>query len=255
MQKTLLQIVQEILSDMDSDEVNSHTDTTESLQVANIVQNAYWDIVSQTSFPKMYRPFELTASGSPTQPNLMTLPSGFSNLVWLKYDESTTENPDATFRTLQFLELPEFVNMMYGLDATASNVLMYDYTLDTGDTIQIRCYTDRPPTYYTTVDDNTLFFDSYDSAVDTTLQADKSLAYGEKIPTFTMSDSFVPDLPAKQFTILRNEAKASAFANLKQATNANAERKARRGWITSQKTSRQIDNARNQLNRGPNYGR
>lgn len=255
MQKTLLEIVQEILSDMDGDEVNSHTDTTESLQVANIVQNTYWDIVSQTSFPKMYRPFELTASGDISKPNLMTLPSTFSNIAWIKYDESTTDNLQAGYRKVEFLELVDFLAMMHTMDATDTNVTVYDFTLDTGDTMEMRCYNNKPPTYYTSIDEHNLFFDSYDSDTESTLQSEKSLAFGEKIPIFTMSDSFTPDLPPKQFTILRNEAKATAFATLKQATNANAERKARRGWITSQKTSRQVNNPRDEKSRGPNYAR
>ncbi len=41
MKYTLLEIVQEILSDMDSDEVNSIDDTTESEQVATIVKSTY----------------------------------------------------------------------------------------------------------------------------------------------------------------------------------------------------------------------
>lgn len=39
--RTLLDIVQEILNDMDSDEVTSINDTIESLQVANIVRSCY----------------------------------------------------------------------------------------------------------------------------------------------------------------------------------------------------------------------
>ena len=39
-------MVQDVMSSMDSDEVNSITDTTESLQVARIVRACYFDVVS-----------------------------------------------------------------------------------------------------------------------------------------------------------------------------------------------------------------
>lgn len=255
MKKTLLEMVQEILSALDSDEVNSYTDSTESLQVANILENTYWDIISQASFPGLFAPFELTASGNTSHPNLMTLPTTALTLAWVKYDQSTADNANAGYQEVMYLEQQEFLKRMYSLDATATNVVSYDYILPSTDTMNIRCYNDRPPSYYTTLDDNLLIFNSFDLDEDTTLQADKSLAYGEKKPTWTMSDAFVPDLPDKQFTILRNEAKATAFTQLKQTVNNNAERKARRGWVTSQKTARKINNPRNELSRLPNYGR
>ena len=50
MKYTLLEIVQEILSDMDSDEVNSIDDTVESQQVASIVRSAYMAIMSNRNW-------------------------------------------------------------------------------------------------------------------------------------------------------------------------------------------------------------
>lgn len=255
MKKTLLEIVQEILTSMDGDEVNSISDTTESLAVANIVQNTYWDIVSQASFPKLFSPFELEASGDVGAPNIMYLPDTVLSCAWIRYDESTDENPNAGYRPLIPMDLQTFLQRMYSLDATDIGVTSYDFTLQNGATMNIRCQNTAPPSCYTVLDDRTIVFDSFDKSVDTTLQADKSLAYGERIPTFTMSNSFTPDLPDKQFTILRNEAKAQAFADLKQTTNAKAEQRARRGWITSQKTKQKITNTRTQLDRTPNFAR
>ena len=51
---TLLEIVQDILSDMDSDEVNSINDSVESLQVAQIVKTAYYNIVDGKDYPWLY---------------------------------------------------------------------------------------------------------------------------------------------------------------------------------------------------------
>jgi hypothetical protein len=43
---TLLEMTQDILSDMDSDEVNSINDSVESLQVAQIIKTTYFNIVN-----------------------------------------------------------------------------------------------------------------------------------------------------------------------------------------------------------------
>ena len=51
MTKTLLDITQEILSEMDSDDVNSISDTVESEQVANIVITVYRDMMSNRNWP------------------------------------------------------------------------------------------------------------------------------------------------------------------------------------------------------------
>lgn len=255
MKKTLLEMVQEILSSIDGDEVNTYADTTESLQVAHILESCYWDIVSQASFPKMFTPFELSASGNTSLPNVMYLPENCLSLVWLRYDDRDTSLEENTFKKLHFVDMSEFLERMYSLDTEDTNVVSVDMSLANGDTFNIRCRNDRSPTYYTTIDDKTILFDSYDASVDTTLQSGKSLAYGEKKPSWTFADSFVPELPDKQFTILRNEAKSTAFAELKQSVNSNSERKARRGWITSQKTARKINNPRREIDRAPNYGR
>ena len=63
-QRTLLRLVQDILSSLDSDEVNSISDTPESLQVANIVRTTYEDLVSLLDLPEHFSFFELTTAGS-----------------------------------------------------------------------------------------------------------------------------------------------------------------------------------------------
>ena len=46
MKKTLLQIVQNILSDLDSEDVNSISDTVEAMQIARVVENTFYNIVA-----------------------------------------------------------------------------------------------------------------------------------------------------------------------------------------------------------------
>ena len=43
---TLLEITQDIMSDMDSDNVNSINDSVEALQVAQVVKTTYYNIIS-----------------------------------------------------------------------------------------------------------------------------------------------------------------------------------------------------------------
>jgi hypothetical protein len=253
--KTVLQLVQEILSSIDGGEVNSYLDTTESLQVARILENVYWDIVSTSSFGTSFSFYELDPSNNVTLPTVMYLPNSAVTLESLMYDYATLADVSPNFHQVNYLEPTLFLSRMYSLKSDDASVVSYTLPLTAGGTLSVMGYNNQSPKWYTTYDDKTILFDSYDSSVDSTLQANKTLAYGELNPTWTMSDSFVPDLPEKQFTILRNEAKSIAFIELKQQTNTKAEKQARRGWISSQKTGDRIKDKQARLNRVPDYGK
>ena len=59
--KTLLQIVQNILSDMDSEDVNSLNDSIEAQQVASIVEDTYYNIIATRHIPEHQELIKLTA--------------------------------------------------------------------------------------------------------------------------------------------------------------------------------------------------
>ncbi len=255
MRYTLLELTQAILSSIDGDEINSIADTTESLQVVKCIETTYWDIVSKSEFPKNYTFFSLDPSGDPTKPTLMYLPSTQLTLSWIRYNNATTTDISPNFVEVPFLNLDDFLRRMYQLNSQETTVVQYNHLLANGDTMTFLGRNDQFPKYYTCPDDRTILFDSYNSAVDTTLQESKTMCYGERLTTWTTTDLFVPDLPAKQFTLLLNEAKSLAWAEIKQAQNAKAEQRARKGWVRSQKDKRNVNNPRKELDRAPNYGK
>lgn len=255
MRKTLLELTQDILSSIDGDEVNSISDTTESLQVAKCLENTYWDITSKAEFPRNFIFFELEPSGDTNKPTLMYMPDTQLTLQWVRYNTAITEDPSANFVDVPYIDLTAFLERMYAHNSEEDSVEEFEHTLSNGSVMTFLCRNDKFPSYYTTFDDQTLIFDSYNSNEDTTLQESKTMAYGERLPTWTNEDSFTPDLPAKQFSLLFNEAKALAWAEIKQSQNIVAERRGRKGWIRSQKDKRNVNHPRNELDRLPNYGR
>ena len=67
--QTLLEMTQNILSDMDSDEVNGIADTTEAMQVATIIRTTYYDLIANRSIPEHRELFQfegLAESASPS---------------------------------------------------------------------------------------------------------------------------------------------------------------------------------------------
>ena len=61
---TLLEIVQDILSDADGDEVNSISDPVESEQCAKILRNEFKTIVDEFDIKMQETLIQLTASGA-----------------------------------------------------------------------------------------------------------------------------------------------------------------------------------------------
>lgn len=252
MKQTLLEIVSEILSSMDSDEVNSIDDTVEAQSVAKVVRRTYYDIVGLANLPTHTDLFELEASGTSVKPVLMTLPTDLIRLDWVKYNVRSATDDHAKFQDIRPLPVYDFVTMFSSLDTNLATVGTFDHTVG-GDSITFSFRNDTPPTFYTSYDDSTVIFDAFDSGVDSTLQKTKTMCFGLFEATWSMVDSFTPDLDHRQFSLLVNESKAQAFQELKQASNTKAEQRARRAWIKTQGSQKVT--LQSELDKVPNYGR
>jgi hypothetical protein len=253
MKYTLLQLTQMVLSSMDGDEINSINDTVESQQVVKIIKTCYGDIFSRGNAPENYVLFNLTASGDSTKPTLMTLPTTVTNLLWLKYDCKRTGETDDNFLPMEFLPLPEFLNRMHAyVPSSNSDLLQFTHEIE-GVSITFIVDSSVAPSYFTTWDDNSFMFNSYDSVVDTTLQGSKTLAYGERQPPWTESDSY--SIPLDDHQLLLHEAKALAWSEMRQLAHPRAERSARQQWVQFSRTKHKILDGDDYKTATPNYGR
>jgi len=216
---TLLEMVQDILSDMDSDEVNSISDTTESLQVAQIIKTTYYNIIDGKDHAFLHELFQLDSNGTTARPSHMSLPETIIDLDWIKYNKKLPTDTKNKYEAVIYKAPEDFLNLVNGRDSSASNVTVV--TDPTG--IALNIYNDKPPMYFTSFDDETLVFDAYNSAIESTLQNSKSQCFGKRSVAFTLSDSFIPDMPVQMFSYLLNESKSVCFVTIKQAPNAKAE--------------------------------
>lgn len=243
-------MVQNILSSLDGDEVNSISDTTEAKQVAEIIRTTYFNIVARANLPEHTKLFGLTASGDNDLPVLMYRPDEVANIEWIKYNVS--EEIDAStypeFRYVTILPHDQFLDMVQRFSTD-------DAAVETFELNNKRYFfkNDTQPTYCTILEDYQIIFDSYNSDVDTTLQESKTLCLGQVIPTFTMSDTFIPDLNDRQFPLLLAEAKSVAFLEMKQMDNPQAVLESRRQWRVAQKSKTLIKP--DYLDQLPNFGR
>lgn len=240
MRYNLLEMVQLILSSMDSDEVNSIDDSVESQQVALLLKSVFYDCATDLGLPEHETLFQLTASGDNTKPTLMTVPTNVTHINWIAYnntDSSSTDTEDH-YEHLEYVPFDVFQmeqQVLRGQTNTSSLTFS-----NNGQTFTHWFYTNRMPTKYTSTDNYTLLFDGYMSTVDTTLQQSKTQCHGVVFPTWTMSNTFTPDLGPTQFSYLVNKAKVRAFAELKQAPNQEAIAEARRQKVIIQKRKRTV---------------
>lgn len=247
MKLPLLDIVNDVLSDMTSDPVNSISDTFESQQVAKLVRSTYFDLYNERVWPTAGKLFKLTASADAAKPTHMRMEEDVASIEWVKYNCRRLSETRENYVTIRYMRPEDFIEYVMSRDTSDTNITVcIDYN---GTPLFIR--NNEAPTYFTTFDDEHLVFDSYDSEVDDTLMTSKTQVFGFTEPTFTLSDTFIPDLPSKAFSLLVNEVKSRAFIKLKEVFSQKDEQSAtrQRGWLSREKR---------RVNGGikyPNYGR
>lgn len=220
---TLLEMTQDIMSDMDSDEINDINDTPDSLQVVQIIRSSFYDMIdSKDSWPHLRTLMSLDSSGDTAKPTHMKLPENVKSLQVLKYNKVKTGETRTKFQDVQYKYPDEFLHIVngYNIDDAAVQAVT-DYS---GVTIAVK--NDQAPTYWTSFDDEWVVFNSFDNTVDSALQSSKSQCVAYRSPSWTLSNDFIPDLPDEAFSRLLAEAKAASFSRLKQLTDNKAEQQA-----------------------------
>lgn len=248
MQRTVLELVQDVLTEMGGDEVNSIEDTIEAGDVATIMRQVYAEMVDEFSLPSTKTLQALTGLGDPDLPNFMQIPDDVYNIEFIKYDCRTDASANKDYRELTYLAPNEFLTMVTSnpsTDTTNYQVVQWDANVP----MVINKVTS--PTYWTTFDDNYIVFDSYNSAVDDTLQSSKSIIYSETRPAFYVEDNFTPELPENLENVLYIRTINRALATDTKINPVTQQRERR----SDVRTMRNKWKARRQTYFDPNFGR
>ena len=240
MKTTLLQIVQSILSDMDSEDVNSISDTVEAQQIASVVEDTYFNIIAAREIPEHSRLLSLVALGDTNKPTHFKYPTDTKKITRLEYNVGTVS--DKQFRELKFVDPLVFLDRMSEEDTLVET---FEGSVD------IYVANDRDPSYYTSFDDEYVIVDAYDAAEETSLQASKTRAWGSVYPSFSQTDSFEPDLDNTLMPLLLAEAKSTCFSLFKGGSDPKVEQAARRLKSYTQNDLYKTK----QANKRPHYGR
>ena len=252
MARTLLDVVQGILSTLDSDTVSSIGDTVEADQVADIVKKTYFDIIDEYQLPAQRVITNLESVSDLNRPNLLKLPDDAQALLHWQYDMREAGDDPISYRPIEYRPPYEFLKMTNHRDASEDR-----YTtvyVETGTPVIID--NTQAPQFWTSFDDKYIVTDSYDSDVDATLQGAKTQAWIEKRWVFLKEDNFVINLPSNLESLLYRTAENEAYALFKQTVNPKLEQKERRLRIRAQRNKHRTQQYENNLlNGAPSYGR
>lgn len=219
MKMTLLEMVQDILSDMSGDYANSIGDTEESLQVAQIIKSTYNEMMSRREWPHLKKVASLQSYSDSRYPVFLIVPEDLRRLEWITYSQKTVDSLNAAPSEVKYLEPGKFVQYTNSRNVENDSVEV----ITTPDNIPLRILNNHPPTYWTSFDDKIVVMDSYDKLVEDTLQGINTQSEYLVYPIWKDVDNFVPNIPAHLFPALLAEAKSTCFLVIKKMANEKAE--------------------------------
>ena len=230
MKLSLLEMVQDILNDLDSDKVNSIDDTVESEQVSQIIKTCYYEWMSNRNWPHQRKLMQFDVVGALDKPNYIITPENVKETEGFNYDKRKTSTGSVRYEEVKYKEPDDFLRFISTRNGEDVNVqTVVDYS---GVSLLIR--NDVAPSYWTSFDDNYIITDSYDGGLDSTIKKSKTQFIAYVMEDWVHEDSAIPSLPSEAFSGFLEEAKSTAFFVLKQMANQKAEQKAGRQqrWLS-----------------------
>lgn len=221
--KTLLQIVQSVLSSMNSDSVNSISDLEESFQIAEKAQEVYEDLMALEEWEHLRCLIQLESLSDNTRPNYLRIPDTVAKTLDIKYDKQKLGDTRQKYEHVEYMHPDEFIEMCILRDSSQANIVSVQ---SPNSNVSLLIKNDIAPSYWTTFDNEHIVFDSYDSEIDTTLQQSKNMTRGLKETTFTLSDNFIPDLPSQMFPAYIQEVTRVCSLYFRESYSQNDERRA-----------------------------
>jgi hypothetical protein len=208
MKKTLLEITIDVLNVIDGDEVNSISDTVESLQTAGDIQTVYYDIIGRKDWQFLRALKTLSSASDGDRPTHLILPEHTSKIETLAYNKRKLGSERNYYKQVHFKYPDEFLLYVNGRDNTAEN---YQEVVDVSG-VKFTIRNDAHPMYFTSFDDKYIVMDNFNSNIEDTLQGQHTQALLFTHPTWSVDDGFVPELPAEMFPMFIAECMTYALA-------------------------------------------
>lgn len=247
MRLSLLDMVQDILNDTDGDEVNSISDTVESEQAAAIVRSTFLAQTSNREWAQHKQFVTLSPFSDSERPTHVSVPDNVKRLLSLYYNKTNNTATNITYSEVFWKEPDDFLRYVFGRNSSNENVK----TVTDPSGAKLFILKNKAPEYYTSFNDETLVFDSYDSEVDATIQSSKIQALAFVTPEWSHVDDFVPDIPDEAFAALVEESKSKFAFKIRQLPDEKSEQESRRQQTYLSRNNWKVKGGV----KYPNYGR
>ena len=238
--ETLLEIVQRIAEYIDAGTVNSITDTRESMQIAKIVSETYYDLLLRNEIAVEYNFYKPDSIVEPTtKPNYFKLKQPAITINSVRYKNETTDK----YTELCYVTPEEFISSRINLSKTFNKDTNEPQWIDVTDFsgVEYRIQNNKHPSYYTILNDEYIVVDSFDLSVEDTIQESKVIIYGKFMPSFVLEDDFIPNINTIHFPTLLSMSKIAAGAELKEWMSPQEYNKARKQVIISNQLDKRIE--------------
>jgi hypothetical protein len=246
-QRTILELVQDIGRSIGSDEIDSLDETTESDDILNFLIMAFDEVIQRRDWEfarNRVRVLDAREAGD-TQINRLKIPTDIMQLseLVLRY-RSPTDSRDEVFKELVYLAPYDFLEHVQQLNENDSNV---DTILNT-DGVSMLIRNDADPTYYTSFDEQYIWFDAYDSSRGTGNIAGDAIILGTILPTvdWTNEAAFLP-VPERVERLILEEAIQLCSVRLRQVPDPIAARNANRQFNRLRESEARVNKDRNEI--------
>lgn len=232
-------MTQKVLRKLVRESVTSISDTQLSRDVAEIIEEEYYFLVDshKEEYTWLRTVRELEAVGDTSQPTKIKIPEEVQDITLLRYRTDTSTDTAREWKTIPFKCPQDFIRESQSLTTSESNVTVYT----TDDSVDLHILTDRFPDYYTSFDDEFIYFNAYDSSEEATVQQSRTTIECLVRPTFTQSDTFIPTLPSNLFTLLVERSVTTASTIFNKNTDTRSAFKERTLAAVSTKSANRLN--------------
>lgn len=224
MSRTLLYTVQRVLEKLNLDPVNSINDTEDSLLVSREAESTFYDLMTRGEWQDKLDLLELNSVSDLSNPTALRFASEVHNISSLRYDITTEEDDYKRIREIKWLDPEDFLEKSYSLNTSNDGVEEVVYQ-----DFPIFIRTDKMPDYYTSFDNTTLIFDSYDSETEDTLIGTKTICYGKAVPTWLQDDGFIIPVQDSVYPLFLSMLASACSFYMNSEVNQEDERRQQRG--------------------------
>lgn len=215
---TFLEIVKYILSELESDDVDSISETVESEQVARICIRVFSNLIAGRDWPHLDKVVQLA--------ELSTMSTGFKldpemrKILNVKYNKLLEVGDRDRYVELPFVPWTEFIKHLEQRDSLSPDVIVQT-TID--GLVSLNILTNKQPEYYTVYSNDFLVLDSFNQDIEPRAATTSLQVFGSMLPMVKLEDTFKFNLPLEDHPWFINECINYCYVNIKQSVNPKLE--------------------------------